>query len=226
MTLAQFLESTREMTESDRHAAMTREELDAEDVKKQIAKEQKSAPKMLAGLVALQVQVHRSFEDAVSRLLAEERKAVLAKLTGSKGEELIGEILDDVGGPPDLRGKLPGDEPCYAILLPSETQFFLISWLPDGAGAKQKMKCSTFKASVLDTVKGLMGARTVVHKEISDPDDLDNCFVQASSAEAADETDAKPASDGPRRPPGGFALPGIGPGGIALPGMGGFPKKS
>merc|ERR1719264_1244451 len=96
VTLAQFLDSTRELTKSERHDAMTREELEAETVRKSIAEEQATLPHMLAGLVALKVQPHSSFTEAVERMLEEEGVAVVAKLAGPKGEELSGEVLTGV----------------------------------------------------------------------------------------------------------------------------------
>ncbi|OLP94149.1 hypothetical protein AK812_SmicGene23896 [Symbiodinium microadriaticum] len=84
VTLAQYVESTRDRTEDDRHAAMTRDEIDQEEVRKQVAKEQASAPKLLAGLAALQVRTQPSFEDSMKRFLEKtEGSAVITKLAGA-----------------------------------------------------------------------------------------------------------------------------------------------
>lgn len=232
VTLEQFLESTRETTEADRKAAMTQGELDAEEVRRLVDGERKVAPKKLAGLVALQVNVQPSFESGLARLLeGGGGLALLAHLRGTTGEELHGELLEDVAGPTQLRGKLPSTEPCYAILpLHGGPGMLLISWLPEAAEVKRKMKCSTFKASVLEQVRERLSGAPVARSEISSEEDLDDSTADAAAAAAAAEqaeasaaADALPAA--PKRPVGGVALPGMGGkpvGGVALPGMGGL----
>lgn len=232
VTLEQFLESTRETTEADRKAAMTQGELDAEEVRRLVDGERKVAPKKLAGLVALQVHVQPSFESGLARVLeGGGGLALLAHLRGTTGEELHGELLEDVAGPTQLKGKLPSTEPCYAILpLHGGPGMLLISWLPEGAEVKRKMKCSTFKASVLEQVRERLSGAPVARSEITSEEDLDDSMADAAAAAAAAEqaeassaADALPAA--PKRPVGGVALPGMGGkpvGGIALPGMGGL----
>jgi hypothetical protein len=239
VTLAEFRKATAASTKEQRHAAMTQEEIDREEVQEQVAKEQRSAPKQLAGLVALQIKVHDSFEEAVKLCLAEEKKAVVGKLVGPKGEELSGEVLDDVEAPSLLKGRIPSAEPCYIVMRATEGRLLLLSWLPEDSPAKLKMRCSTFKSSVLDVIKGLAGPDVrVIATQASEEADLVDSLVAPPAAAAPGEA-AEEASEGGgsgskfKPPPGAMALPGMGgpgkppPGGFALPGMGaGLPKKS
>jgi len=233
VTLSEYMETTRELTQSDRHAAMTREELDAEAVKMLSAKEQGTQPKMLAGLAALQVQVQASFEDAFGRLLAEEGKVVLARLSGSSGEELSGEVMEETASlPSQLRGRLPEEEPCYVLIRPNEASCLMISWLPEFSAVKKKMKCSTFKASVVDTIRQRLGDRKLLQAEVSCNDDLEDNLADPPAEQPegdAAAAQAEPAPTGPKPPPGAFALPGMGmkppPGAVAMPGMGEILKK-
>lgn len=228
VTFEQFQEHTRDLTESDRHAAMTQGEIDQEEALKQSKREQSAAPKMLAGLVALQIEAQGSFRAAAERLRAPKGVGVLGRLAGPKGEELSGEVLEGVSAPSQLKGRLPAEEPCYVLLrLAAEADgLLLLSWLPDGAPVKAKMKCSTFKASVLSLAKELTGVERMVQKEINDEDDLSDDLANppaagASSVEAGAK--ATPAPGGFRPPAGAMPLPGMGgpPGGFKLPGMGG-----
>ncbi|CAE7782951.1 unnamed protein product [Symbiodinium sp. CCMP2456] len=67
---------------------MTRDEIDQEEVRKQVAKEQASAPKLLAGLAVLQVRTQPSFEDSMTRFLEKtEGSAVIAKLAGASSRD-------------------------------------------------------------------------------------------------------------------------------------------
>lgn len=224
VTLAQFYEATKELSDSERRDAMSREERDHDDVKKQLAKEQAAAPKMLAGLVALKIKALESFDEAVKVFKeTEEGKAVLARLVGDTNEELDGKVLDDVTSPPSLKGKLPPAEPCYVLFKLSPTRLLFISWLPEGTPVKLRMKCSTFKASVLDHVKEVLPEfESISRSEITDEDDLtEDLGKQSAASEETEAASAKPAF----KPPGGYALPGMGvrppmPGGFALPGMG------
>lgn len=226
-TLAQFLEQTHTLTEGERREAMTREELDQQEVREQVAKEQRAAPKMLAGLVALQIKAQSSFEEAMAQLSAEGGKAVIARLAGPKSEELAGELLESVGSPAQLKGRLPTDEPCYVIMRLSEEKTLLFTWLPEGAPARLRMKCSTFKASVVQLAKDFCKVSAVATAEVCDEDDLteDLGAAAAPAAEEASAPAAGPKPGGFKPPVGGFALPGMGggrppPGGVALPGMG------
>lgn len=230
MTLAAFLEHTRKLTGEDRRAAMTRAEQDLEDVSKACEAEKAAAPKMLAGLVAVQIKAQDSFTEGVPVVLAEDGKALLCKLAGPKNEELSGEVLDEVSAPTALKGRLPDEEPCYVLMRMAAAaedapkRLLLISWLPDNSAVKLKMKCSTFKASVMQQVRGLApDVAGLAQAEVTCEDDLtDDLGVAAAPAEAAAEEESAPARRGP--PPGAFALPGMGgrppPGAFALPGMG------
>ncbi|CAE8689839.1 unnamed protein product, partial [Polarella glacialis] len=201
VSLEQFLESTRPRTDGDRHAAMTQEELDADEVRKQVAIEQAAAPKMLAGLAALQVKVQPSFDESLGRLLAAPSGlVVVAQLCGASGEEVAAEVLEDVASPAGLRGKLPAAAPCYVMLCPpgpdasgpregdepeslQVTRLLLVSWLPDGAGVKARMKSSTFKASVVDRVRQLAGTATLVLAEATCEDDLDDSLLEFATSD-------------------------------------------
>lgn len=225
INLSAFVDSTRKFTKDDRRKAMTREERDVEDAKERMKDEQKKAPKKLAGLVSLQIGALDSFNDAMRQLKEEQGKAVLAKLDGAKGEEVSGETLDGISTPTDLKGKLPAEEPRYVVMRPAEGRVLLISWLPDNAPAKMKMKCSTFKSSVLELVKELLPDLAVNSVEVSEEDDLTDSLADApatkgSGEEAAAEASAGPVGAGFRPPPGAMALPGMGGRGIPLPGMG------
>merc|ERR1740121_3174219 len=211
------------LTESDRHAAMTQGEIDQEEALKQSRKEQAAAPKKLAGMVALQIQARDSFQTAVRQLVAEEGGAVLGRLAGAKGEELDGEVLDGVSRPSQLKGRLPAEEPCYVLLrLATEAKgLLLLSWLPDGAAVKAKMKCSTFKASVLSLARDLAEVDRVAQKEINDEDDLVDELASPPAPQSAATEAGAPAMPGMGGPPGGFKLPGMGGGMPALKKTGG-----
>mmetsp|Transcript_99506 Transcript_99506/g.285840 ORF Transcript_99506/g.285840 Transcript_99506/m.285840 type:complete len:357 (-) Transcript_99506:9-1079(-) len=224
VSFERFRDATRPSTEEDRRAAMSQEEVDAMEVREQCKREQRAAPKMLAGLVALQIQPDASFEEGLVRAVKGPGCALLGRLAGANGESLSGEVLESVATAADLRGKLPADVPCY-VIISSEASALLMSWLPDGAPAKLRMKCSTFKASVLQLVRKAAGERPVAVAEVTDEDDLsEELFARTSSAPPPDAPAVAKAPGGFKPPVGGFALPGMGakppPGGVALPGMG------
>jgi len=238
VTLKQFVEATRDMTEKERRAAMSMEERDRADVNKEVAKEQASAPKMLAGLVALKIKAHASFDDAMKELLAGENKCVVGKLAGDKGEELAGELLSDIAKVSDLKGKkLPEDVPCYVILKADATRLVLISWLPEYCPVKLRMKCSTFKASVIDHIKELCpDIETIQQAETSEEDDLEDRLTDAKKAppggmgmgmgggkggyqEPPKEEEGGKSPGGWKPPPGAMRMPGMPPGGMKMPGM-------
>lgn len=226
VSLEQFIESTRARTEEDRHAAMTQEELDSEEVLRQVAQERASAPKMLAGLAALQVAVLPAFTSAIETLLsAQGDVAVLAEL---QGESVTAEVLTGISTTSSLKGRLPS-RPSYVILrAPNEEakptpSFIFLSWLPDNAEVKARMKCSTFKASVVDRVRELVGSNSSISlAEVNDEDELVDGLGTNGSSMIVDESSASPAKAPPRgyggiKPPAGaFALPGMGPGGLAV----------
>lgn len=206
VTLAQYVESTRDRTEDDRHAAMTRDEIDQEEVRKQVAKEQASAPKLLAGLAALQVRTQPSFEDSMKRFLEKtEGSAVIAKLDS---EELGAELIE-AASISSLRGKLPA-EPCFVVTAGEGNRLVFITWLPEGVAVKQKMKTSTFKASVVENVRSFAGDMEVSMAEAGDDDDLED-DLGAPRAVVSEEASPVPKATGPRPPAGGIALPGFGP---------------
>jgi len=223
VSLKAYIAATRELTESERYAAMSQQEIDADKVRKEAEKEQKAAPKLLAGLVALQIHVEDSFKDAVAKLVSESGKAVVAKLCGAKSEAISGEVIDGVNAPSDLKGKLPADTPAYVLLRVAETRVLVISWLPEYASVKLKMKCSTFKASVMDTVKDMTKLSETSNAEVTSEEDLVDSLADKEDKAAAE---ARPSK---KLPPGAVAMPGMGmgkppPGAVALPGMGGFPR--
>lgn len=239
VTLAQFAESTRERSDADRTAAMTQDEIDAAEGRRAVEQERASAPKMLAGLVALQVKMQPSFEAAMVSVVAmcnapDCSVAVLARLGGRTGEELHGEVLEGASKPEDLCGKLPADEPAY-VLLPQQVpgrsgeeppvSFLLVSWLPDGASVTKRMKSSTFKASVVEKVKELsqgVSLGPLLSVEITGEDELTSGLV-VSAAASSKASPLEPAADAPHneshaapggRPAGGIALPGLGAAGL------------
>jgi hypothetical protein len=229
VTLAQFLSDNKKLSEEERRDAMSREERDMEDVKKEVAKEQASAPKKLAGLVALQVKAQRSFDEGMATLQSEEKVALLGQLCGDKSEELSGEILDDIEKPSDLKGgKLPQDHPVYVIMKKTESRWLLISWQPENAPIKIRMKGSTFKASVLELLKeALPGDAEIVTTECQDEDDLEDDLGEPRKASEGGEAPgaaAAPKTGGYKPPFGGMAMPGMGgprpmPGAMKMPGM-------
>lgn len=228
VTLNKFLDATRPMTEEDRLKCMSQEERDHEKVKKEIAKEQGAAPKMLAGLAALEIKVKDEFKEAMATMFAEEGKAVLGKLCGDNNESLSGEIID-AATPTALKGKLPKDEACYVIVR-KEKHFVVITWLPEDCHVKKRMKCATFKKSLTDILKREYPEEvaTTAGAECTEDDDLtDDVLEQKSSGgysgDAASGASAKPGGFKP--PFGGMAMPGMGggrppPGAVAMPGMG------
>eukprot|EP00930_Biecheleria_cincta_P063173 TRINITY_DN48676_c0_g1_i1.p1 TRINITY_DN48676_c0_g1~~TRINITY_DN48676_c0_g1_i1.p1 ORF type:complete len:497 (-),score=136.82 TRINITY_DN48676_c0_g1_i1:128-1618(-) len=238
VSLPNFMESTRVRTSKDRHAAMTQEEIDQAEVRSQVAKEQAAAPKMLAGLAALEVRLQPSFEESIGALLAgiDKRLAVLAQLEGPSGEEIAGQVLEDVGDPGDLKGKLPADKPGY-VVLPVQAgaeengrKLLMLSWTPDDSPVKARMKSSTFKASVVDHLRRLGGETELIFAEATSEDELTSALSkpEPAAAEATPDTSASPAkaaAEGPRRPAGGMALPGMGAGGSPIiPKMGALRK--
>lgn len=223
-TLAKFLEATHVMSEQERRDCMSKEERQIADVKKEQLKEQAAAPKMLAGLKNLKVAEQESFTEAMKDFLVSENKALKAMLTGDKGEELSGEVIDDVASPSGLKGKLPGNDSCFVIMKKEASKILFITWQPDDVPIKQKMKASTFKASVLDLVKEYLRSPTPEGEQETEPEIL--------TAGANDEDELNDEMGNPRRkvtaedlaepqapkPTGGYKPP---CGGIAMPGMGG-----
>lgn len=208
---------SRGMTRDERHAVMTNEEIGLEEVQEDLAKAQQAAPKMLQGLVALQIQPQASFEEAMAKLLAEKDKAVLAKLTGPKREELSGELMDGVAAVSQLRGRLPQEEPCYVVLRPAEQRLLLLTWIPEGIPPRMKMTVSTFKKSVVQILEGKLPGCHVARAELTEESDLvDELAAEPAPAEAAAaEEPGAAAAPSPKRafkpPVGGFQLPGLGP---------------
>lgn len=212
-TLAAFLETVRPPTDAERRAAMTQAEIDLESVKKEQEQERASAPKMLAGLVALKIKVQPGFEESMTKLLAEEGTAVVARLVGATNEELDGEVLDGIASPAALKGKLPA-EPCYVLMRAcGEKRLLLLSWLPEDANVKLRMKTSTFKASTIDKIKELASEWTVAQSEVTAEEDLVDDLAAVPVLSAA-EPEAAPEKPKWKPPAGGMALPGM-----ALPGM-------
>lgn len=217
--LAQTRRLRRQMTKEERHEVMTGMEIQQEEAREGQLEEQKAAPKRLAGLVALQIKPLESFEEATRQLLEgsdKSGKAILAKLTGPKREELSAEVLDDVDAVSKLKGRLP-DEACYFILRPAEKRLLLITWLPEGCPARLKMPVSTFKKSVIEILEGKLPGAKIARAEISEEADLEDTLADEQPEEST--TPAAGADGGaaasPKKafkpPVGGFALPGLGP---------------
>eukprot|EP00405_Crypthecodinium_cohnii_P042651 CAMPEP_0206554440 /NCGR_PEP_ID=MMETSP0325_2-20121206/17191_1 /ASSEMBLY_ACC=CAM_ASM_000347 /TAXON_ID=2866 /ORGANISM="Crypthecodinium cohnii, Strain Seligo" /LENGTH=350 /DNA_ID=CAMNT_0054054533 /DNA_START=286 /DNA_END=1338 /DNA_ORIENTATION=- len=209
-----FVESTRSMTAEERRDAMSREELEREEVQKQVSKEQSAAPRMMAGMASLKIEADPSFIDGCAAA-KEGEKACVAKIEGDKTTTLTGSVLEGISKPSDLKGKLPDDQPCYVLLKNSEAEgrLVLVSWLPDNVAARARMKFSSFKASVVSMVKSETGADKLATSEVTDQDDLtDDIGVQVEHGEnESPSTEDKPKT-GFKPPVGGFALPGMGMG--------------
>lgn len=216
VTLAQFKEATGPTTQEQRHAAMTQAEIDRESVNREVAKEQMAGPMRLAGMGTVSVKVQDSFADALKAILDEEGKAVLGRFTGDKSEELGGDILEGVSTPSQFKGKFPEREPCYAVVratpVGDNKRLLLLSWLPEDAPIKMKMRCSTFKASVLAAIKERAGPEvSVIQSEVNDNGDLlDSLASPAAVAEQPLKQEAAAAPSGVKKPP---------PGAVAMPGM-------
>lgn len=211
LTLEEFVSKTRPLTEEERLASMTHEEIVREEAKKAMDKEQQAAPMKLAGLVALQLKRTESFDQALESALAGEGKAVLAKLGGAKGEDLDGAVLDDVAAPSALKGKLPTNEPCYVVLSLGD-RILVLSWMPNEVPAKLRMKYSTFKASCIKFVREAAGSRRVASADVTEEEDL----ADDLGAAAAEEPEDRAAATGEAKKPGGFKPP---VGGFRMPGM-------
>jgi len=205
----------RGLTKEERHEVMSHQEILLEEVKEDFAKAATNAPKMMAGMVALQIKALASFDEAMEKLAQQKGKvAVVAKLEGAKREEVSGELLSDAGRPSQLKGRLPTNEPCYVILQPDERRLVLISWLPEDVPAKIKMTASTFKRSVVQMLEQRLPEGGKLRKvEVTEEDDLtDDILDEPVQEEAAAEAAAAPAPKKAFKPPvGGFALPGLGP---------------
>mmetsp|Transcript_13872 Transcript_13872/g.20458 ORF Transcript_13872/g.20458 Transcript_13872/m.20458 type:complete len:249 (-) Transcript_13872:131-877(-) len=217
VSLAAFVESTRERTDTDRRAAMSMQEQAEEDAKKAMLKEQQAAPMRMPGLAPMKVSAKASFTESLKSMLSNSNATVVAKLEGDKGEDLVGELLEGAA-PSSLKGKLPSDTPCYVFSLAGE-DILAISWLPDGSPAKARMKFSTFKGSVMDLVKAASNSKELLTAECTEEDDLVDDLGTKSKA----RSQAAPAPGGAGKPagwkpPGAMALPGMA-GGMPLPGM-------
>jgi len=224
-----YIENTRELTAEERRAAMTSQEQDLEDAKEASACVQASAPMKLAGLATVRIHVLPDFDDAMKVVMESENKACLGVLSGPKHEELSGKVLDDIEDATCLKGKLPEEEACYVVIKgkgEAEGQYMVIAWQPDSLPAKQKMKSSTFKASVVENVKAITLAETVTSGSITCEDDLHaqlgqtRASVVVASEEPEEEVHTRPKG-GP--PAGAVRMPGMGApmaGGFKLPGMG------
>ncbi|CAE6969749.1 unnamed protein product, partial [Symbiodinium sp. KB8] len=238
VTLAQYVESTRDRTEDDRHAAMTRDEIDQEEVRKQVAKEQASAPKLLAGLAALQVRTQPSFEDSMKRFLEKtEGSAVITKLAGAlvrdgnvglkpsnvytaiqDSEELGAELIEAVlrghgwrreqAGLHHMAARRSGREAEDEDLYLQGRSFF----------GFRSASLLPQRISVMEKY-GIFAQASVVEnvrsfagdmEEAGDDDDLED-DLGAPRAIVSEEASPVPKATGPRPPAGGIALPGFGP---------------
>lgn len=191
---------------------MSQEERQIADVKKEQLKEQAAAPKMLAGLVALKVKAQDSFDEAMKTFMESEGKAVVAKLTGEKSEDLSGEIFDDIATPSALKGKLPSDQACFVLIKKEAPKIVFLTWQPEDVPIKLRMKASTFKASVMDAVKELLPDAELLTANATDEDELVDEMGNPRKV-TAEETQVeapKPTTGGYKPPVGGFALPGMG----------------
>merc|ERR1712137_595418 len=229
ITEGYFRENTRELSSEERRAAMTAQEQDLEDVKAASASEAAAGPMRLAGLATVKIQVLPDFDDAMKVVMESENKACLGVLSGPKGEAISGKVLDDIEDATCLKGKLPEEEACYVVIKgkgEAEGQYMVLAWQPDTLPPKQKMKSSTFKASVVENVKAITLAETVTSGSITCEDDLHaqlgqtRASVVVASEEPEEEVHTRPKG-GP--PAGAVRMPGMGApmaGGFKLPGMG------
>lgn len=225
VTLQQFREATAGSTKESRHAAMTQIEIDRELAEAQVTREQMAGPMRLAGMGTVAIKIQDSFSAALKTILEEEGKAVLARLVGDKNESLGGEVLEGTALPSQLKGKIPAWEPCYAVLratpVPAEDgsgdlakRLLLISWLPPSATVVMKMRCSTFKASIVAAIKDRAGAGVaVLQSEVNGDADL----VDELASPAAPVAEEPAHQDALAAPPGGGRKPP--PGAVAMPGM-------
>merc|ERR1712137_560356 len=227
ITEGYFLENTRELSSEERRAAMTAQEQDLEDVKAASASEAAAGPMRLAGLATVKIQVLPDFDDAMKVVMESENKACLGVLSGPKGEAISGRVLDDIEDATNLRGKLPEGEACYVVLKgkgETEGEYMVIAWQPDSLPPKQKMKSSTFKASVVENVKAITLAETVTSGSITCEDDLDPKLGRHKSVVLQEEPDQEVHTRPKGGPPAGAVrMPGMGApmaGGFKLPGMG------
>jgi len=214
VNLKDFLAATKEMTKDEKLDCMTQEERDRLRVTEEIRQEQLAAPKKLAGLVALKIKPRDDFNEAVKTMMAEEGKAVLGRLCGDKNEELSGEVLG-ASKPSELKGKLPKEEPCYALTNLKDKRVLLMTWLPEDAPGRLRMKCATFKASIVDHLKTAFADSidSIALAEITEEDDLeDNLGEEKAAGGYPDEdTNTAPAAKPKFKPPcGGFKMPGMG----------------
>lgn len=231
VNLKEFNAATKTMTEAERLACMTQEERDLAGVKKAVAKEQAAAPKKMAGMVALNIKALDSFKDAVKTLVDEKDKAVVAKLTGDKSEEVDGEVLSNIAKVSDLQGgKLPAEVPCYVLFRPAvedgkAKRLLVVTWLPEYSAVKLRMKLSTFKASLLEQVKELApDVENIIQSEVTCDEDLtDDLAAEKKSVSTTGGGYNASAVPKPSAVP-KFGLPGMmggkpPPGAVKMPGM-------
>jgi len=204
--------ATKDLSEEDRRAAMTRMEIVAEEAKAASEAERKSLEGKKIGMVglgAVTCTAHASFDDAVlSVVRGSGGEAVLIKITGDDtGHQVEGDALDSINKPADLHGKLDDDVPCY-VLMNGEDILLLISWLPETSPVKPRMNVSTFKKDVSNKIKKLAGVDDIIEQEISDKseltDDLGKKRIESTEPQAR-----RPAPKSSAPMPMAFKLPGL-----------------
>lgn len=207
-----YYEATKDLTDADRHAAMTRSEIVAEEAKAASEAERKSLEGKKIGMVglgAVTCSAHASFDEAVlSVVRGSGGEAVLVKVTGDDaGHQVEGDALEDIKKPSDLSDKLDDDVPCY-VLMNGEDALLLISWLPETSPVKPRMNVSTFKRDVSNKIKKLAGVDDIIEQEVSDKseltDDLGKKRIESNEPQVRRQVQK---SDAPM--PMAFKLPGL-----------------
>jgi len=212
-TYSAYIEATKELDEDTRRAAMTRQEIVAEESKVAVEEQRKSLEGKRIGMVglgAVTCEAHESFDNAVMSVVrGRGGEAALVRVTGSdESHQLEGEELESISKPSDLGDKLDDDVPCY-VLMNGEDSLLLISWKPDTAPVKPRMNVSTFKTDVSNKIKKLAGVDDIIDQEVSEKgeltDDLGKRQVESTVPQARPA--APPKKTGPS--PGAFKLPGL-----------------
>lgn len=201
--------ATATMTEEDRRAAMTQQEIDQEDAHKASEEERYRQPNRqvgLAGLGHMTITWQESFKTGLQSVLGGEGIAAVGSVVGDKAKEVSGETLEGIAAPSDLKGKLPQEEPRFVLLKIGE-DLLLISWLPELAPVRARMTMSTYKHSVIEQIKTETGKDKILTAEVS----LEEWLT--------DDLGKKAEEEAPKAVPGGVKMPGMPAGGFKLPGM-------
>lgn len=209
-----YEEYTKELTEDDRHAAMTRQEIVALEAHKDSERERESLVGKKIGMIglgAVTCSAHETFEEAVKAVaMGRGGEGMIAKITGvTNNHQVEGNELDDVNKPADLASKLDDDVPCYVLMHGEDDLLLFISWLPESAPVKPRMNVSTFKRDVVNKIKQMAGVDELIEVEVSEKKELVDSLAQKRIENNVPQAASRPAPKPAGPMAGAFKLPGL-----------------